>query len=143
MELRNADFGLRIDRRAHAGADLAATADAPANPQSAVRDPQSEIVPRLWNALREVMDPEIPISVVDLGLIYDIRFRDGTAEVDFSYTAIACPCAHFIQWDIAERLQQEPDVTDVKLTEVWNPGWTKARVTADGRRRLKEMGVSL
>jgi metal-sulfur cluster biosynthetic enzyme len=111
--------------------------------QAAIRDPHSEIVKRLWNALREVMDPEIPISLVDLGLIYDIRFSDGTAEVDFTYTAIACPCAHFIQWDIAERLQQEPEVQDVRLTEIWNPPWTKARVTAAGRERLKTLGVSL
>jgi metal-sulfur cluster biosynthetic enzyme len=100
-------------------------------------------VERLWAALREVMDPEIPISLVDLGLIYDIRVEGGTVEVDFSYTATACPCAHFIQWDIAERLQREPGVEDVRLTEVWNPPWTKARITPEGRQRLKELGVSL
>jgi metal-sulfur cluster biosynthetic enzyme len=97
----------------------------------------------LWDALREVMDPEIPISLVDLGLIYDIRVDGGTVEVDFTYTATACPCAHFIQWDIAERLQREPGVEDVRLREVWNPPWTKARVTPEGRRKLKELGVSL
>jgi metal-sulfur cluster biosynthetic enzyme len=100
-------------------------------------------VARFWDALREVLDPEIPISLVDLGLIYYIRYDAGTVEVDFTYTAIACPCAHFIQWDIAERLQKEPGVEDVRLNEVWNPGWTKARVTPEGRTRLKELGVSL
>jgi metal-sulfur cluster biosynthetic enzyme len=81
--------------------------------------------------------------VVDLGLIYDIRLDGGTVDVEFSYTATACPCAHFIQWDIAERLQREPGVEDVRLHEVWDPPWTKARVTLEGRRKLKEMGVSL
>jgi metal-sulfur cluster biosynthetic enzyme len=100
-------------------------------------------VAALWEALREVMDPEIPISLVDLGLIYDIRAEGGTVEVEFSYTATACPCAHFIQWDIAERLQREPGVEDVRLTEVWNPPWTKARITPEGRQRLKELGVSM
>jgi metal-sulfur cluster biosynthetic enzyme len=100
-------------------------------------------VERFWDALREVMDPEIPLSLVDLGLIYDIRVDGGTVEVAFTYTATACPCAHFIQWDIAERLQREPGVEDVRLNEVWNPPWTKARVTPEGRRQLKELGVSL
>jgi metal-sulfur cluster biosynthetic enzyme len=100
-------------------------------------------VERLWDALREVMDPEIPISLVDLGLIYDIRVDGGTVDVDFTYTATACPCAHFIQWDIAERLQREPGVEDIRLHEVWDPPWTKARVTPEGRQKLKELGVSL
>jgi metal-sulfur cluster biosynthetic enzyme len=81
--------------------------------------------------------------LVDLGLIYDIRVDGGTVEVDFTYTATACPCAHFIQWDIAERLQREPGVEDVRLNEVWSPPWTKARVSPEGRQKLKEMGVSL
>jgi metal-sulfur cluster biosynthetic enzyme len=114
------------------------------NPRSEVRSGDAEpTVERLWDALREVMDPEIPLSLVDLGLIYDIRVDGGTVEVDFTYTATACPCAHFIQWDIAERLQQESGVEDIRLNEVWNPPWTKARVTPEGRRRLKELGVSL
>jgi len=100
-------------------------------------------VAALWDALREVLDPEIPISLVDLGLIYDIRLDGGTVDVDFTYTATACPCAHFIQWDIAERLQREPGVEDIRLNEVWNPPWTKARVTPAGRKRLNELGVSL
>ena len=97
----------------------------------------------LWEALREVNDPELPISLVDLGLIYDVRLENGTAEVDLTFTATACPCTDFIKFDIAQRLQQEPGVEDVRINEVWNPPWTKARVTPEGRRKLKEMGVSL
>jgi len=97
----------------------------------------------LWDALREVMDPEIPVSLVDLGLIYDLRLVGETAEVDLTYTATACPCTYFIQYDIAERLMREPGVGDVRITEVWNPGWSKARVSPEGRERLKVLGVSL
>ncbi|CAN5822827.1 hypothetical protein BH23GEM3_BH23GEM3_13350 [soil metagenome] len=100
-------------------------------------------VPWLWDALREVMDPEIPISLVDLGLIYDIRMDGGTVEIDLTYTATACPCTSFIKWDIAERLHREEGVEDIRINEVWNPPWTKARVSAEGRRKLKELGVSL
>jgi metal-sulfur cluster biosynthetic enzyme len=97
----------------------------------------------LWRALEEVMDPEIPISLVDLGLIYDIRHRGGLAEVDLTFTATACPCMAFIRQDIEERLLCEQGVDEVRINEVWNPPWTKARITARGREQLKLLGVSL
>jgi metal-sulfur cluster biosynthetic enzyme len=97
----------------------------------------------LWTALEEVMDPEIPISLVDLGLIYDIR-REGTSvDVDLTFTATACPCMVFIKHDIQERLLREAHVDEVRIHEVWNPPWTKARVTPRGREQLKKLGVSL
>ena len=97
----------------------------------------------LWNALREVMDPEIPISLVDLGLIYDVRDDDGVVEVDLTFTATACPCMAFIHFDIQDRLQREPGVREVRVNEVWTPAWTKARITPEGRQLLKTMGVSM
>jgi metal-sulfur cluster biosynthetic enzyme len=105
--------------------------------------PEAEQTGPLWDALREVLDPEIPVSVADLGLIYDVRLEGATAVVELTYTATACPCTHFIQWDIAERLQQEPGVEDVRIEEVWNPAWTKARITSAGRRRLRKLGTSV
>jgi metal-sulfur cluster biosynthetic enzyme len=135
MGLREADLEWRLQQLPESVRD--------SRPDSGDGEAAAPRVDRLWDALREVMDPEIPLSLVDLGLIYDIRVDGGTVEVDFTYTATACPCAHFIQWDIAERLQREPGVEDVRLNEVWNPPWTKARVTAEGQRRLKELGVSL
>ena len=106
--------------------------------------PADERTGPLWDALREVMDPEIPISLVDMGLIYDVRLDEGgTAHVDLTFTATACPCMVFIRWDIAERLGQQAGVKDVAIREVWSPAWTKARVSPEGRRQLKTMGVSL
>jgi metal-sulfur cluster biosynthetic enzyme len=61
-------------------------------------------VDALWQALREVADPELPISLVDLGLICDVRLHDGTVEVDLTFTASACPCMEFILDDIRDRL---------------------------------------
>jgi metal-sulfur cluster biosynthetic enzyme len=89
------------------------------------------------------MDPEIPISLVDLGLIYDVRRKGGEVEVDLTFTATACPCVAFIRHDIEERLSREPGVESVIIHEVWNPPWTKQRVTARGRARLKELGISM
>jgi metal-sulfur cluster biosynthetic enzyme len=97
----------------------------------------------LWAALREVMDPEIPISLVDLGLIYDVRQEGGRVEVDLTFTATACPCMAFIHFDIQDRLQQEPGVEYVEVNEVWTPAWTKARITPEGRETLRTFGVSM
>jgi metal-sulfur cluster biosynthetic enzyme len=97
----------------------------------------------LWDALREVMDPEIPISLVDLGLIYDVRLAGGVAEVDLTFTATACPCMAFIRFDIEERLLREGEVDSVRIREVWNPPWTKARITPRGREQMKQLGVSM
>lgn len=88
---------------------------------------------RLWDALREVMDPEIPISLVDLGLIYDVRVDGGAVDVDLTFTATACPCMAFIRFDIEERLKKEAGVEEVRIHEVWNPPWTRDRVTPEGQ----------
>ncbi len=90
------------------------------------------------------MDPELPISLVDLGLIYGVRMDDaGAVDVDLTFTATACPCMVFIKHDIDERLRKEEGVTEVRIHEVWDPAWTKSRITPRGRERLKEMGVSM
>ena len=105
--------------------------------------PAEERTGALWDALREVMDPEIPISLVDLGLIYDVRREGMAVEVDLTFTATACPCMAFIHFDIQDRLQREPGVDEVRVNEVWTPAWTKARISPEGREMLKTMGVSM
>ena len=97
----------------------------------------------LWNALHEVLDPEIPISLVDLGLIYGAEFQDGSVHLDLTFTATACPCMDFIREDITDRLQQEPWIQQVELNEVWDPPWTRERITERGRKQLKTMGVGV
>jgi metal-sulfur cluster biosynthetic enzyme len=127
------------DRFSAAGG-AAALLDAP---PSAYPVPFDEREGPLWDALREVMDPEIPISLVDLGLIYDIRRDGGRVEVDLTFTATACPCMAFIHFDIQDRLLREPGVDEVEVNEVWTPAWTKARITPEGRETLRTFGVSM
>jgi metal-sulfur cluster biosynthetic enzyme len=97
----------------------------------------------LWQALTEVMDPEVPVSLVDLGLIYDVRCRDGEVEVDISFTATACPAMGFIQDDIRARLLAEPGVRQVTTQVVWEPPWTPDRISETGRKQLESFGISL
>lgn len=122
-----------------AGDSGTALLDAP----SSYRVPFDERTGPLWDALREVMDPEIPISLVDLGLIYSVRQDGGRVEVDLTFTATACPCMAFIHYDIQDRLTQVPGVDYVEVNEVWTPAWTKARITPEGRETLRTFGVSM
>ena len=92
-------------------------------------------------ALGEVLDPELPISLLELGLVYGVDFTDGTALVDLTFTATACPCMDFIKQDVRDRIGSEPWVDAVEINEVWDPPWTTARISEAGRRKLGRLGV--
>jgi metal-sulfur cluster biosynthetic enzyme len=96
----------------------------------------------IWAALKEVMDPEFPISLVDLGLIYDVRRNAGEVEIDLTFTATACPCMAFIHEDINERLLKEEGIQSVKINQVWDPPWTTDRISDEGKAALKKCGVA-
>lgn len=97
----------------------------------------------LLEALRDVRDPEMPVSLVDLGLIYDLRSDDGVVTVDLTFTAMGCPATEFILDDVRERLLQEPGVREVRVNVVWDPPWTAARITPEGRDALEMWGLAL
>ena len=96
----------------------------------------------LWAALKEVQDPEFPISLVDLGLIYDVRRSGALVEVDLTFTATACPCMEFIRSDIRDRLLQEEGIEEVRINEVWDPPWTRERMTEEGKAAMRRCGVA-
>lgn len=113
--------------------------DSPRDARYASDDPA---VDSIWRALCEVADPELPISLVDLGLICDVRRSDSRVEVDLTFTASACPCMEFIVEDVRERVLREPGVAEVKVTDVWDPPWTTERMTDHGRALLRSFGVA-
>jgi len=98
--------------------------------------------PALWDALRDVEDPELPISVVDMGLIVDLREEDGVVDIKLTFTAMGCPAMDFIMDDIRERLLREPGVREVNIEIVWDPVWTKARLSEEGIEIMRTWGVS-
>lgn len=98
--------------------------------------------PALWDALRDVMDPELPISVVDMGLIVDLAQQDGIVDIKLTFTAMGCPAMEFIMDDMRARLLQEPGVREVRIEIVWDPVWTKARLTEEGIEIMRTWGVS-
>jgi metal-sulfur cluster biosynthetic enzyme len=98
---------------------------------------------RLLAALAEIQDPEMPVNLVDLGLIYGLEDRDGRVTVDLTFTAMGCPAADFILSDVRERLLSEPGVREVAIRVVWDPPWTTARMTPAGREALEAWGLSV
>jgi metal-sulfur cluster biosynthetic enzyme len=98
--------------------------------------------PALWDALRDVMDPEIPISVVDMGLIVDLSQCDGIVEIKLTFTAMGCPAMDFIMDDIRTRLLQVPGVREIHIDIVWDPVWTKARLSEEGIEIMRTWGIS-
>ena len=103
---------------------------------------QDTSCPALWDALRDVYDPELPISVVDMGLIVDLKECDGGIDLKLTFTAMGCPAMDFIMDDIRSRLLQEPGVCEVRIEIVWDPVWTKARLSEEGIEILRTWGVS-
>jgi metal-sulfur cluster biosynthetic enzyme len=98
---------------------------------------------RLWAALAEIQDPEMPINLVDLGVIYGVIERDGRVDVDLTFTAMGCPASDFILEDVRDRLLREPGVIDVHINIVWSPPWTAARITQEGRDALEAWGLAV
>ncbi len=98
---------------------------------------------RLWAALSEVQDPEMPVNLVDLGVIYAIREEAGVVEVDLTFTAMGCPASEFILDDVRERLLREEGVKDVRVNVVWNPPWSASLMTQAGRDALEAWGLAV
>ena len=103
--------------------------------------PAEAVEARLWEALREVEDPEIPISVVGMGLIVSLAYSEGVVDIELTFTAMGCPAMDFIQDDIRERLLQEPEVDEVRIEIVWDPVWTRARIREESRATMRKLGI--
>jgi len=103
----------------------------------------SEVEARLWRALQDVEDPEIPISVVGMGLIVSLAYRPDERAVDLelTFTAMGCPATDFIEDDIRGRPLQEPDVAEVRIEVVWDPVWTRSRIREDARATMRSLGI--
>ncbi len=86
--------------------------------------------------LKECYDPEIPLNVLDLGLIYAIRLNDHVVEIDMTLTAPGCPMHTMISKGIEEKVRKMDGVNDVKVNVIWDPPWTPERISEEGKKIL-------
>ena len=97
----------------------------------------------IWDNLRTVPDPEMAISIVDMGLVVAAERSGSTAHITLTYTAMGCPAMEMIEEDVRAALLALPSVDQVEIETVWEPVWTKSRLSADGRDALMLQGVAL
>jgi ring-1,2-phenylacetyl-CoA epoxidase subunit PaaD len=96
----------------------------------------------LWEAIGKVLDPEVPVlSVVDLGIVRDIRIDHGVVDVDVTPTYSGCPAMQVIEHDIVDALQRAGAET-VRVNTVYQPAWTTAWISAGARERLRAYGIA-
>jgi metal-sulfur cluster biosynthetic enzyme len=92
------------------------------------------------SALKQCYDPEIPVNIVDLGLIYEVRFEAaGDAQdvtVDMTLTAPGCPEHVNISAQVKSRLEQLPGIRTASVNVVWSPPWTPERLSPEARKQL-------
>ena len=91
-------------------------------------------------AMRDVVDPELGINVVDLGLVYGIAVDSGVATIDMTLTSAACPLTDVIEDQARSALVSGGLVDDVRINWVWMPPWGPEKITEDGREQLRALG---
>lgn len=88
------------------------------------------------DALKDVMDPELGINIVDLGLIYGVEVKGGKVRVKMTFTTPACPLLQYIVSSVEECVDKLDGVDEVIVQLVWEPPWTPDKISAEGKKQL-------
>ena len=91
---------------------------------------------QVWATLRTIHDPEIPVNVVDLGLIYNVAIKEGRVVVDMTLTSPGCGMGPVLVNDVKVRLQRVPFVQQTDINLVWDPPWSRDRMSAEAQLEL-------
>ena len=102
--------------------------------------PADAMVDDVEEAMRDVVDPELGINVVDLGLVYGIAVDDRVATIDMTLTSAACPLTDVIEEQARAALVMAGLVDDVRINWVWMPPWGPEKITEEGREQLRALG---
>jgi len=106
---------------------------------SLVADPAKtgELREPLQRAMKTVFDPEIPVDIWELGLIYDVFVTaDGVAAIRMTLTAPACPAAQVLPGQVADAARSVPGITDARVDVVWEPAWSRDRMSEVAKLQL-------
>ncbi len=87
-------------------------------------------------ALKQIYDPEIPVNIVDLGLIYDTQITEGQVDIQMTLTSPGCPVAETFPQMVQDKVLTVPGVTGVKVELVWEPVWTKEMMSEIAKLEL-------
>ncbi|MFD4292433.1 metal-sulfur cluster assembly factor [Rhodococcus sp. NPDC058505] len=126
--------------------DSAATPDEAGQPAAPLTPEQQAFVDDLEEAMRDVVDPELGINVVDLGLVYGISVDEAAetvATIDMTLTSAACPLTDVIEEQARGALVKSGLVDELKINWVWMPPWGPDKITEDGREQLRALGFTV
>jgi metal-sulfur cluster biosynthetic enzyme len=120
---------------------------APADTSGDSIGPSEEFIADLEEAMRDVVDPELGINVVDLGLVYGLDVEKGEAGdialIDMTLTSAACPLTDVIEDQSRSALVGAGLVNEIRINWVWNPPWGPDKITDDGREQLRALGFTV
>lgn len=101
------------------------------------QEEKTRIEERIVDILRTVYDPEIPVNIYDLGLIYKVDVKDdNTVDIDMTFTAPSCPAADFIMEDVRQKVETIENVKSATINLVFEPEWDKSMMTEEARVEL-------
>ncbi len=90
----------------------------------------------IYSALRECYDPEVPVDIVSLGLVYGVTIVDDWVGVKMTLTSPGCPASNVISQQVKERLKKIPGVADADVRIVWQPEWNSSRMSDEAKKKL-------
>ncbi len=109
--------------------------------------PEEQLLVDVEEAMRDVVDPELGINVVDLGLVYGLNVEESNegpvALIDMTLTSAACPLTDVIEDQSRTALVGSGLVNEIKINWVWNPPWGPDKITDDGREQLRALGFTV
>lgn len=101
------------------------------------QEEKTKIEERIVDVLKTVYDPEIPVNIYDLGLIYKIDLKDnGDVDIDMTFTAPSCPAADFILEDVRQKVDTVKGVTNANVNLVFEPTWDQSMMTEEAKVEL-------
>jgi len=104
---------------------------------------ETDLERAVWANLDEIPDPHIPLSLVEMAMIYDVTVEDRVAHIDLSFPCMGCPAYEFIHDDIRGCLRTMSGIEGVEIDVVWDPVWSKDMLDDGAREKLRESGIAL
>jgi len=95
------------------------------------------------NSLKQCMDPEVPLNIVEMGLIYGIDVKDNDVNIKMTMTTQGCPLHETLVQDVTRFAKKVPGVNNVKVDIVWEPKWTMDSMTEEGKAKIKNMTAGI
>lgn len=110
--------------------------DAAPAPDHDIDIDDSTLAANVIEALREIYDPEIPVNIYDMGLIYKVQIEQGKAEIDMTLTTPGCPVAQSFPGMVESTIRKVPGIKEAKVELVWDPPWTQENLSEEARLQL-------